>query len=155
MRRNIDILTYAPILHSLIRNMLLSANFEIVHRNIACNLFPCYESISLRSVLPLTEEYIHTLADYLYQDIPDDGGCSSCVSISVTLQALLFANGVDAELIIGATKSDDKLFSHAWVRLPNGTDIDPSHERIGKTVLQRKTMLSAVCDWAEKVCESG
>ncbi|RCK13041.1 lasso peptide biosynthesis B2 protein [Bacillus licheniformis] len=58
----------------------------------------------------------------------DDHLVTSCVSIALTIQSILFSNGSDADLMIGVKKIDDKLFSHAWVQMENGKSIDPNHK---------------------------
>ena len=148
-------LTYGLILHTLIRHLILENDFETAYFKLGVQLFPCYESARLRNAPSVTNKQLIDLGRYLYKEVSWYGGATSCVSISTTIQAVLFAHGMDAELIIGGSKNDGKLFSHTWVQLSNGFEIDPSGERFGKIPLQKKSLLSAVGKWVNQTCASG
>ncbi len=119
---------YGLILHSMIRNLLMKDDFIEVYRQLSVQMFPLFESAVRRKASPIDRKELHKLGEYLIRLDEDDHLVATCVSVAVTMQVLLFCTGVEADLLIGVKKIDEKLFAHAWVRLPNGEMIDPQNK---------------------------
>ncbi|MGZ0051139.1 lasso peptide biosynthesis B2 protein [Brevibacillus gelatini] len=119
---------YALIIHAMIRNLLLKDEFIEAYRQLAVQMFPLYESAARRKVSPIDRKQLQKLGEHLIQLDEDDQLVATCVSVAVTMQVLLFCTGVEADLLIGVKKLDEKLFAHAWVRMPDGEMIDPQNK---------------------------
>lgn len=138
---------YFTTVHAFVRMMLLNYDFEEAYEKIAIHLFPLYASAQQRGAGLLDIDELHQNGEYLYSLDEDDHLVTSCVSIALTIQSILFSNGSDADLMIGVKKIDDKLFSHAWVQMENGKSIDPNHKNKDLKVLQTYKMSAYAERW--------
>lgn len=146
---------YGTVLHAVIRAMLLQHGFAKTYHTISVQMFPLYESARRRRAPSIGVAQLNQLGQYLYQMDDQDSLTTSCLSIAIMTQAILFSSGEDSDLLIGIQKQDHKLLGHAWVRLQNGQDIDPDNMRRGKTILHTLSMYAQVQQWVRSVCESG
>jgi len=74
---------------------------------------------------------------------------ASCLSVALTVQTILYSCGIDSFLVIGIKKVDEKIYSHAWVELTDGTIIDPQNESGHFKVLNKFLMKEQVRKWVE------
>jgi hypothetical protein len=135
----------------MVRCLLLQHGFERAYAMIAVQMFPLFESASRRRVAPIRRQQLSELGLYLYELDDQESLTTSCLSIAIMIQALLFSCGQEAELIIGVRKQDAKLLGHAWVQLGDGQVIDPNDLRRNMVVLQRFSMRTQVERWAATV----
>lgn len=119
---------YTPLIHAMIRAMLQEEEFSSAYRKLGIQLFPLYESAARRKTTPPSYKELYEIGRAFISMDEEDQLVATCVSVAVTMQALLFCNGVDAELLIGLKKIDEKLFAHAWVRMPDGQMLDPQEK---------------------------
>lgn len=131
---------YFTTVHGFVRMLLLEYDFEEAYEKIAVHMYPLYASANGRKVNELNIDELYRLGQFLYKLDEDDLLVTSCVSIAVTIQAILFSGGYDSDLIIGVKKIDHKLFSHAWVQLKSGKKIDPNNKNEDLKVLQTYNM---------------
>ncbi|MEC1259171.1 lasso peptide biosynthesis B2 protein [Bacillus swezeyi] len=137
---------YFTAVHAFVRMMLLNHEFEEAYEKIAVHMFPLYASAKQRNAARLNTHDLQEHGKQLYSLDEADHLVTSCVSIALTIQSILFSNGCNADLLIGVKKIDDKLFSHAWVQLENGDSIDPNNKNKDLRVLQTYNMT----DYAER-----
>lgn len=114
--------------HQLVRSKLLNDGLEKTIQDLAIQFFPFYENAHRRKDR-LRAKQIEKLSHRLYFFDQQGYLVSSCVSISLTCLILLYAEGIEADLVIGIKKLDGKLYSHAWVELKNGRIIDPQKQK--------------------------
>jgi hypothetical protein len=146
-----DLKTYGTTLHAMVRCLLLHHGFDRAYAMIAVQMFPLFESASRRRVAPLHRNQLDDLGRYLYDLDEQESLTTSCLSIAIVTQTLLFSCGHEAELIIGVRKQDAKLLGHAWVQLVDGQVIDPNDLRRGMVVLQRFSMRAQVEQWVATI----
>ncbi|MEK5333082.1 lasso peptide biosynthesis B2 protein [Lysinibacillus sp. FSL W8-0992] len=127
---------YFTTIHGFVRFILLEYDFEEAYEKIAVHMYPLYASATDRKVNEIDIDELYRLGQLLYRLDEDDHLVTSCVSIAVTIQAILFSGGYESDLLIGVKKIDQKLFSHAWVQLKNGKKIDPNNKIEDLKVLQ-------------------
>lgn len=138
---------YFTTVHGFVRMMLLEYDFEEAYEKIAVHMFPLYASANCRKVSQIEINELHTLGQMLYTLDEDDHLVTSCVSIAVTIQSILFSAGNESDLLIGVKKIDQKLFSHAWVQLRNGDKIDPNNKNRDLKVLKKYDMNKYAEKW--------
>lgn len=138
---------YFTTIHAFGRMMLLNNEFEEAYKNIAIHLFPLYASAGQRHAGNIDTYNLEQYGKHLYALDEDDHLITSCVSIALTIQSVLFSSGCNANLLIGVKKIDDKLFSHAWVQLENGVSIDPNNKNKNLKVLQTYNMTNYAERW--------
>lgn len=147
----------------MIRTLLLEIGYDKAHRSVSLQLFPLYvKAKDQKAGLPKIRE-LRRLGDHLYHQRHYNQLSTSCLSIAFTIQALLFAMGHDAELVIGVQKSDEQLLAHAWVRLDSSICIDPRTDLLHSAITSRaslreissQTMRAQVERWVENTCVSG
>lgn len=139
---------YFITVHGFVRMLLLEYDFEEAYEKIAVHLFPLYASASGRKVNEIDLDELSQSGQLLYRLDEEDHLVTSCVSIAITIQAILFCGGYDSDLIIGVKKIDQKLFSHAWVQLKCGKKIDPNNKNEDLKVLQTYNMNKYTERWA-------
>ncbi|HEK9103804.1 lasso peptide biosynthesis B2 protein [Bacillus sp. Xin] len=138
---------YFTTTHAFVRMMLLEYDFEEAYEKIAIHMYPLYTSASARKIKDIETNELRNHGKILYDLDENDHLITSCVSIAVTIQSILFSNGLDANLLIGVKKIDNKLFSHAWVELENGESIDPNNKNKDLQVLQKYSMHTYAERW--------
>jgi hypothetical protein len=139
---------YFTTVHGFVRMILLEYDFEEAYEKIAVHMFPLYASATGRKVNKIDIDELYRLGQLLYRLDEDDYLVTSCVSIAVTIQAILFSGGYESDLLIGVKKIDQKLFSHAWVQLKNGKKIDPNNKNEDLKILQIYEMSKYTERWA-------
>lgn len=155
LQTNSDLQPYAAVLHTLVRCLVLQYGFERAYHLIAVQLFPLFESAHRRGAASVRPAQLVALGDYLYTLDDQESLTTSCLSIAIATQAVLFSVGQEADLLIGVKKQDRKLLGHAWVCLPDGQVIDPGIQGRGLTLLHRFTMRAEVEKWVGDICAFG
>lgn len=136
-------------LHGIIRYLIFKEGFEVAYSHIALELYSLFIRSKYTKKKSLKLKNVRKLALYLYELDEAEDITSSCVSIAVAIQAILFANGINSHLVIGVRKADEKLFSHAWVCLENEI-IDPREKYRGLVILQKLTLVDEIEKWVSK-----
>lgn len=151
IRRKSDHKLYALMIHSLIRSTLKDGDFLQSYRQLAVQLFPFFESAIRRKEVSVSSKRLDEIGRYLITLDEEDQVVATCVSVAATAQAILFCSGIQAELHIGVKKIDEKLFAHAWVKLPDGDIIDPQ-DKYGDLQIIRVLKLKDEAErWASSV----
>ncbi|SYX82416.1 lasso peptide biosynthesis protein [Paenibacillus alvei] len=127
-RKQSDYKLYALMIHALIRNMLREDEFIQSYRRLAVQLFPFFESAVRRNDASISAKRLNEIGRYLFMLDEEDQAVATCVSVAATIQAIQFCLGIQSELHIGVKKIDEKLFAHAWVKLPEGDILDPQNK---------------------------
>lgn len=128
-------------LHSFVRASITNkSKFYESYREISKFLFPLYESAGHRNVTEISKSQLMDLGYKLYHYEKQNALTSSCLSIALTIQSLLFTQGINSNLSIGIKKEDGKLKAHSWVTLLDGDVIDPYNFGLELTPLSKLSM---------------
>lgn len=138
---------YFTAAHSFVRLLLLENDFMDAYEKVAIHMYPLHVSAGRRKADQVNPDELCRLGQMLYEMDENDHLITSCVSIAVTVQAVLFSAGYESDLLIGVKKIDEKLFSHAWVRLGDGRTIDPNHKGSDLKVLKTYRMSEFAERW--------
>ena len=122
--------------------------------DLAVQFFPIYESANRRKTNIIDYRQLTTFSSELYEMDEKNLLVSSCVSIAMTNQFLLYSCGVQSDLVIGIKKMDEKLFSHAWIETEDGQKIDPQNHLGELTVMNRFILKNQVEKWVSSQYEN-
>ncbi|MBD8840540.1 MULTISPECIES: lasso peptide biosynthesis B2 protein [Paenibacillus] len=138
---------YFTTVHAFVRLLLLETDFVDAYEKIAIHMYPLHVSAGRREANRIETDELCRLGQMMYEMDENDHLITSCVSIAMTVQAILFSAGYESDLLIGVKKIDEKLFSHAWVRLEDGRTIDPNHKGNDLKVLKIYNMSEYAERW--------
>lgn len=141
--------------HSLVKNKLNNETFSVAYQQISLQTYPLYESAHRRKVKRINPDILAKLSYLLYQANHQNYIAATCLSISVTLQTLLFSTGNNVDLIIGVRKVDGQLLAHSWIQINPQWIIDSQREWQNSEVLEKRSMLKEVYRWGQEICDSG
>lgn len=148
--------SYGVALHTVVRTCILEWGFERAHSTLAVRFFPLYESARRRRARRPPRDALTRLARHLTRLDEEESVTASCLSVALTVQALLFSVGTASDLVIGVAKRDEKLTAHAWIRLPNGDIVSAGRApRESMRVMRVASMLARVDGWVANACVSG
>jgi len=147
-------LEMSNVIHALVRGAILNNNFKQAYQSISLQLFPLFESSHQRDVISFSKEKLQEIAFNLKYIDEASIENSTCTSIALTIQATLFANGVDSFFVIGVNNKDQRLNAHAWVDVPGMGYIDNKNEFTKYKEINRLSMYTAVERWFESENEN-
>jgi len=142
-------LIYFVSLHTLIRHLLLDKGFNETFYELSVRYFPLYNGYGTNKMRRPNIKELEFLSKYVSQMDERGDLTASCLSVALTVQTILYSCGIDSFLVIGIKKVDEKIYSHAWVELTDGTIIDPQNESGHFKVLNKFLMKEQVRKWVE------
>ena len=138
--------------HDLIRSLCLRYPFQRAF-SIVCNRSFCLnESFSQCHFYEIDLDLLNKAASFLYSLDQQSRIISSCYSISLTIFYISAIQDLNPNLVIGVTKVDQKLLSHAWVELPEGHIITTGEQNIGQmSILHKWQIKDGLDQWLGRV----